>query len=101
MVARISLLCVFTAALITVPGTAIAQDTGGSQRVSNATELDPEDPRAKRASALVTVLMGNDAAAAQKYLKAHALPTSPASADVPKLVKDLQACSPLGLSSAG
>ena len=90
MTIRIPALLVFNAALLLAPAIGAAQTTGTVQSVSNATELDPEDPRAKRASALATLLTGKDAAEAEKYWKAHAIPGSPAATDIAKQVKDLQ-----------
>ena len=59
------------------------------ERVSNARELDPDEPRAKRAIGLATLLTGTDLAEAQKYAKTHA--AKDVAAALQKQVKDLHA----------
>jgi len=70
----------FAGTLILSTGTVTAVTNGTAQNVSNATELDHDDPRAKRASALVALLAGKDAAGAEKHLKANSIPGSAAAA---------------------
>ena len=80
-----------TAALVIGAASVLAaQSQTRTQTNSNAVEVDPGDPRAKRAAALVTLLIGDDLAAAEKYWKINAVPGSPAATDVARQVKELR-----------
>lgn len=95
MSVRLAALCLFAAALCllaaaaVVPSPLVAQTTS-AQRSANAVALDPDDPRARRAAALATLLVGANPGHAVHYLRRHAAPDSPAARQIDKQVEELR-----------